>query len=162
MDTQSHRPDDLNELERRLSSWQPAADGLDSDAVLFAAGRASARPGSARLVWPALTGLLSVLCVVLGLWLTSERDARLALARQLQEHHSAPVNEPSTAPAADVVPAESDEPAPDSYFVSHRALEQGLDAWPPPPIAHRGGSSAVAPASSAIYRVGRRDLLLEP
>jgi hypothetical protein len=157
----SHRTDDLNELERRLSSWQPAADCLDADAVLFAAGRASARPGPARLVWPALTGLLSVLCVALGLWLTAERDERLALARQLSERQSVPINGPTAVPAADVVPTESDEPAPDSYFVSHRALEQGLDAWPLPPIAYRG-SSAVAPASSAIYRVGRRDLLLEP
>jgi len=160
MDTNSHRPDDLKDLEQRLSSWQPAADGLDSDAMLFAAGRASARPGPARLAWPTLTGLLSVLCVVLGLWLTAERSERQALARQLREHQSVPVNEPPAAPAADVVPTESDEPAPDSYFVSHRALEKGLDAWPLPPIVHRG-STAVAPASSAIYRVGRRDLLLD-
>ncbi len=161
MDNHSHRPDDLNDLERRLSSWQPAADGLDPDAVLFAAGRASAQPGSVRLLWPALTGLLSVLCVVLGFWLAAERSERQTLARQLREHPSVPVNEPTAAPAADVAPAESDEPAPDSYFVSHRALEQGLDAWPLPPIVHKG-SNAVAPASSAIFRVGRRDLLLEP
>jgi hypothetical protein len=160
MDTHSHRPDDLKDLEQRLSSWRPAADGLDPDAMLFAAGRASARPGPARLVWPALTALLSVLSVVLGLWLTAERSERQALARQLREHQSVPVHEPPAAPVADVVPTESDEPAPDSYFVSHRALEQGLDAWPLPPIVHRG-SPAVAPASSAIYRVGRRDLLLD-
>ena len=161
METQPPRPEDVKGLERRLSTWQPSTEGLDADALLFAAGRASARPGPARLAWPALTGLLSVLSVVLGLWLTAERSERLALARQLHEHRAVPVDRTPASPAVDVVPSESEEPAPDSYFVSHRALEQGLDAWPLPPIAHRG-ASALAPASSAIFRVGRRDLLLDP
>jgi hypothetical protein len=161
MDIHSHRPEDLSDLERRLSSWQPAADGLNADAVLFAAGRASARPGSARVVWPALAGLQSALCVALGLWLAVERTERLALAHKLHEQGSIRVDKALSSPSADVAPTESDEPAPDSYFVTHRALEQGLDAWPLPPILHRG-SSAVAPASSAIFRVGRRELLLDP
>ena len=38
MDTHSRRPDEMNELERRLSTWQPTVAGLDPDALLFAAG----------------------------------------------------------------------------------------------------------------------------
>lgn len=69
MDTHANRPEDLNDLERRLAAWQPSRDGLDADAVLFAAGRASVQPRPARFVWPALTTLLTALIVVLGVWL---------------------------------------------------------------------------------------------
>jgi len=59
MDTNHPCPDgELNDLERRLSAWRPAAEGLDPDAVLFAAGRASVRPGPARFAWPALAACL--------------------------------------------------------------------------------------------------------
>lgn len=161
MDTHSHRPDDLKDLEQRLSSWQPAADGLDPDAMLFAAGRASAQPGSARLVWPALSGLLSMLCVVLGLWLTAERSERLALARQLREHRSVPVDKAPSSPAADVVPPETEEAAPDSYLASHRALEKGLDAWPVRAVVRAGSPRSPSPNPSILH-AGQRDALLDP
>ncbi len=59
MATDDYNADDLTDLERRLSSWEPTTEGLDSDALLFAAGRASARPGLGRFVWPALYGRAS-------------------------------------------------------------------------------------------------------
>jgi hypothetical protein len=43
-------------LEERLSRLTPAATGLDRDALLFAAGRASVRPPRH---WQVLTGLLA-------------------------------------------------------------------------------------------------------
>ena len=40
------QPDEMNNLENRLAAWQPGADGLAVDRMLYAAGRASAsRPG---------------------------------------------------------------------------------------------------------------------
>ena len=41
----------------RLAKFTPAAGGLDRDAVVFAAGRASVRHGP---VWPALAGALAL------------------------------------------------------------------------------------------------------
>ena len=66
MDAQSSSSDDVKGLERRLSEWRPAAAGLDADGVLFAAGRASVRPGWGRIAWPVLSGFLALLAAILG------------------------------------------------------------------------------------------------
>lgn len=164
MDTHSHRSEDLNELERRLSAWQPSAEGLDADAALFAAGRASMRPGPARFVWPALTALMTTLAVILGLGLASERSERLALARQLLDQPPAPVVKPSPLPASNTAPVESprlDEPPPDSYLASRRALENGLDAWPSRTVVHSGPPEH-ALTNPPILQLGQRDTLLDP
>jgi hypothetical protein len=164
MATHSHHPEDVNELERRLSSWQPSRDGLDADAVLFAAGRASVRPGPARFVWPALTVLLTALAAALGLGLTTERSERLVLAQRLREHPPAPAVNPSPPPAAHAAPAESlaaDEPAPESYLASRRALEKGLDAWPSRVVV-RSGPEDPSLTNPPVLTPGQRDALLEP
>jgi hypothetical protein len=169
MDTNSDRPEDLNALERRLSAWQPNREGLDTDAMLFAAGRASMRPGPARFAWPVLTALLTGVSVVLGLWLANERDERLILAAQLQLHQYAPSVNPAPPPSAGSTPGEvlaeqtshSDELSPDSYLASRRALEEGLDAWPSR-IEVRGGPPDPSPIDPPILRLGQRNALLEP
>lgn len=163
MDPHSHHPEDLNELEQCLSAWQPDRRGLDADAVLFAAGRASVRSGPARFAWPAVTALLTALAVVLGLSLMTERRERQALATRLQERPPAPVVPPS-APSAVPVPEESpatSEPPPDSLLTSRRALDQGLDAWPSQAVAHGGPPVHSAP-NPPILSLGQRDALLEP
>ena len=157
MDTHPHHPDDLSELERRLASCQPTTDGLDADAMLFAAGRASVRPGPARFAWPALAACLAGLAVVLGTWLAAERGERLALAQRLQQV-PAPAPAPSSSPA---VPAESskpDEPSPNSLLAAHRALEQGLDGWPAQSVA-RGDSADPPSPAVPVLQVGRPDRL---
>jgi len=144
MDTHPPRPGDLNDLERRLAAWRPSAAGLDADAMLFAAGRASARRG--RLVWPAVSACAALLAAALGVWLAAERAERLALAQQIR--HQAPAPAPPSAPAAGE-PQTAEAPAPDSYLAISRALEQDPDAWatktpakagpppgPPPPVPH--------------------------
>lgn len=164
MDTNTNRPEDLNALERRLSAWQPSHEGLDADAVLFAAGRASVRSGAARFAWPALTILLTVLSGNLGLWLRAERNERMDLAQRLGERPPAFIVQPSPPPVAHPAPAESpssDELPPDSYLASRRALEKGLDAWPSRMEA-RGGSPHPSLMEPPILRLGQRDALLEP
>jgi hypothetical protein len=159
MDTHSDRQDDLSPLERRLSGWQPASAGLDADAMLFAAGRAAARPGASRFVWPALTGILSVLVVALSAWLAVERSERLSLAEQLRSQ--APVLSPSLVPpVSPTEPTSDDTGMYDSYLSSRRALNDGLEAWPPQPAGKTG--LANVPASNPVYQVGHRDILLEP
>jgi len=49
-------------LIKRLSQFTPDGSGLDRDGLLFAAGRASARPSRC---WPALAGMLAVSQVVI-------------------------------------------------------------------------------------------------
>jgi hypothetical protein len=147
----------MNDLERRLSGWVPARAGLDADAMLFAAGRASARRGASRFVWPALTGLLCVAVAVLGVWLAVERGERLALAQQLAQQVPAPL---PSAPAVPIEPVSNDAAMPDSYFRSRQALQHGLDAWPPESEGPTGsGESAV---STPVLQVGHRDTLLNP
>jgi hypothetical protein len=150
MDTHS---DDLSELERRLAACAPSSAGLDADAMLFAAGRAAARPRAARFVWPGLTVCLAALATFLGLWLAVERSERLSLVEQLQQ----PATAPSTAPVTPE-PATSDELEPNSVLASRKALEKGLDAWPPAPMP-RTDSLAPQPADTPIFRVGRADNL---
>jgi hypothetical protein len=149
MDTQP-RPDDLTDLERHLAGCAPSADGLDADAMLFAAGRASARRG--RLAWPALTACLAVLSVVLGVWLAAERAERKELAQRLQR--PAPMQTPPPEGAAPPAPAPepptADQPPGGSVLASHQALEQGLDAWPPAALSAGDAPSPERP----VLRVG--------
>src|SRR5579871_3785110 len=116
-------PNDLTDLERRLATWQPAADGLDTDRLLFAAGRASVR---GRFAWPVLAGCLAVAAAGLGTWGAGERTERQALARLILERAS-------VAPAPAGSESSPEPPAPYSVLASHRVLDGGLDDWPASP-----------------------------
>jgi hypothetical protein len=155
MDTHPDRPDNLSDLERRLASCAPSAAGLDADAMLFAAGRASARPGPARFVWPVLAAGLAGLAAVLGAGLAHERGERLALAQRLQQM-PAPAPAPPSSSAAPSEPSTAEEPPPNSLLASHKALEQGLDAWPAQPVARADATDSPA---SHVLQVGRPDRL---
>lgn len=164
MDSHSHHPEDLNALERRLSAWRPSPTGLDTDAMLFAAGRASALPGPTRFAWPALTAMLTGIVVFLGLGWVSERNERQALAKQIREHPSTPRPAPSPSPAANAAAEESpvfDEPPQDSYLASRRALEKGMDAWPIHVVVH-AESPEPSNTNPPIWHLGQRDALLDP
>jgi hypothetical protein len=129
--------------------------------MLFAAGHAAGRPGRARFVWPALTGLLALVAVFLGAWLGVERNERLLLTRQLQElqvQMHAPV--PPLPPAAVPTLPSVDERTDNSLLGSHRALEHGLDAWPAQSVV--GTNSPDPPGDTTILQVGHRDALLDP
>jgi hypothetical protein len=119
--------DELNELARRLSSYSPATAGLDADAALFAAGRAFALRGPAQVVWWGLTASLTALVVVLGGFLTYERNERFVLAQKLRQIP------PGVAPnqRAPVDPSPADDPGWTPVLIDvHQALEQGRDPWP--------------------------------
>jgi hypothetical protein len=145
MDT---HPDNLSELERRLAACGPATAGLDADAMLFAAGRASVRPGRMRFIWPSVSAGLAVLAAALGVWLAAERSERLLLAEHLRRPAPAP-----SLPSAPPQPHTADEPAPNSLLSAHRALEKGLDAWPP--LATPDLPPGPPPADPPVLRVGR-------
>src|SRR5713226_4058012 len=122
MDANFSNPDDLNEMEQRLAAWSPAKDGLDPDAMLFAAGRASARHSKTWLAWPIASGCLTIVAAALGAWLAVERSERLAI---LQEIH---------AQLAELAPVPGDTPAPESlaatsYLVLRREWEQQPGDW---------------------------------
>jgi len=131
--------------------------------MLFAAGRASARSGPARFVWPALTLGLTTVALVLGVWLATERAKRLELAQQLRQTLPPPLPNPSPSASPGDVPTEhatEQEPAPNSLLAGHRALEQGLDAWPPQAVAR--AETPGPPTDAPVLKVGWRDNLLDP
>jgi hypothetical protein len=159
MHTHSDFPDDLSELERRLSAWQPSSEGLDADAMLFAAGRAAGPPHRVRFVWPALTGFLAVLALAFGVWATTERAERLALDQRLRQLSAAP-SEPVSSPSVPDDPPRTDEPTADAWLTARRALEDGLEAWPPRPIDTPATADPII--TVPVLMVGQRDALLDP
>ena len=126
MDANVSNPDDLNELEQRLTNWKPAPEGLNPDAMLFAAGRASVRNGPMRLAWPVVSGGLAVVAIFLGLRLSAERAERLAL---LQELDIRLAEIPSVLPSATPTPLQETR-APNAYIVLRREWEQRPGEWP--------------------------------
>lgn len=157
MDANNLRPEDeLNRLERRLASWRPADAGPNADAVLFAAGRASARTGV--VAWTVAVGVLVVVAVALGAWAGVERSGRLELARQLRERPTLPAVVPTPADR----PSPEEPPSHEGYLTARRiVLERGVDAWVA--LARSGDSnSALEQPEPTTFRTGRRDRLLKP
>jgi hypothetical protein len=146
MENQGSRPEDVSDLERRLSDWKPDTDGLDLDSMLFAAGRAAARSGTGRLLWPAIVGCLTLLTATLGVLLVSERTERLLLARQMTPGalqvagYVAPV-EPST--------SQENELPPHSLLAFQQALQKGLETWLEQDVP--GTALAQSPPGPAIH-----------
>jgi len=145
MDT---HPDDLTDMERRLAAWQPAADGLDADCLMFAAGRASVR---GRVAWPVLAACLALLAAGLGAWGVAERHERQALAQLIRGPYA-----PAPAPLTSEPPSSPEPPSPYSVLASHRVLERGLDAWPGPAL----GPQSPPEAERSILRARQIDALL--
>jgi hypothetical protein len=114
-------------VERRLAGWRPGSTGLDADAMLFTAGLEAGRRGRARLIGPALCGLLTAVSLGLGTWGWNEHTERLALVSRLREGTPAPRAEAPTAVAAR---SESEyTPSPDGYFSLRRRVERDPDRW---------------------------------
>lgn len=114
--------DDLTPLERQLAACRPSAAGLDPDAMLFEAGRASARRRS--LVWPAVAAGFAGLSLALSAGLMTERSERFSLAERLVR-----VTAVAEAPRRAVEPLA--DLAPDSYLAARRAIDRDVDAWQP-------------------------------
>lgn len=80
----------------RLSRFTPDAGRVDRDALLFATGRASARPNR---VWIALVGALAA-TQALSLVLSLPQPAPPGVGSPIQVAHTAPVaSEPSALPS---------------------------------------------------------------
>jgi hypothetical protein len=95
---------------------------------MFLAGRASARSGRGRWLWPAVSAGLALTAVALGIGLAHERAARLELALRLRDAA------PAVAPVRESEPRPAESPPtqapPASYLVARRALTEDLDSWP--------------------------------
>jgi hypothetical protein len=114
-------PDDLTALERQLAACQPAATGLDTDAMLFAAGQGAAR--RPQIIWPTIAFGLTILSAALGAGMIHERSERLALAVRL-DRQSTIVAETPAAPVAPLPP-----PGPNSYLAIHQSMAHDADGW---------------------------------
>jgi hypothetical protein len=105
----------LTDLERRLARWQPQSTGLDAEAMLFAAGRASVRQSPARFAWPAVAACLAIGTGILSVQLFHQRAAhRTILARMIETTMPVVSDQPPELPA-------------NSYLLVRRALERDPD-----------------------------------
>ncbi|HEV3259386.1 MAG TPA: hypothetical protein VG013_21145 [Gemmataceae bacterium] len=160
MDTHAPCSDgDLNDVERRLAAWRPSADGLHSDAMLFAAGRASARADRGRFVWPVMSACTALLAAALGVWVGAERAERLALAQQIRQQPPAPA---PTALASAAEPQTADPPAPNSYLANLRALERDPEAWAANDVVKAGPLPGPPSPGHRILQAWRPGETLEP
>ena len=121
------QPDDLNELESRLASWQPSAHRLESDRMLFAAGQAAAAKNTACLAWQAVSGALALLTIVLGIQLSMEHE----------RHMAQQIPKPAASESAVDQVAVAEPLSPDSFLMMRRAMADGAGDLPstaPSPI----------------------------
>jgi hypothetical protein len=128
-----HEPSELNDpLAEKLGRLTPDTTGLDRDALLFQAGRASAHP---RRVWPALAGLLAM----------SQAATLLFFLTRPPEPARTVVVAP--APETPALREESDRPASDEprEWTYRRAIQSGnIDDLPKqPPIENAVAASEV-------------------
>jgi hypothetical protein len=145
MDTPSpRREDDLSDIERRLSGWQPATDQLHADAMLFAAGRAAARRSPAAFIWPAACVFLALQAAALGVWGLTEHAGREELASRLRQAPEA------RKPAADEPSGPSYQPSSGDYLSMRHALEQDSSDWLSSPAAAGPLAFGAPPARSDI------------
>jgi hypothetical protein len=104
-------------IEERLGRLTPAASGLDRTALIFAAGRASARPNRP---WQALAGVLAALQV-------------LTLVLLWPHPVAAPNSGPGPIPPmADVGPTPHPAAEPSSLLVQRNLAIQSEGNWPLP------------------------------
>jgi hypothetical protein len=157
MDPHSPNSDDLSEIERRLSVWRPNAEGLNREAMLYAAGLAAGKAGRGRLLWPALCSLLAVIAVALGAWGFNERSECQFLIGRLHERTPPSAATPTNALVA--APQSASATSPDSYLNLRRQLEQDPGRW----LASRESTAPTAlgpaPPEPAILRASQLEAL---
>jgi hypothetical protein len=156
-DTPRHE-DDMSDLASRLGSWRPTADGLDADAMLFAAGLAAGRRGRGVVVVSVLCGFLAILAVGFGVWGLNERAERQSLASRLRDR----IPDSSAYPVsnADLASQQPYRPAQDDYLHLYRQLEEDANGS----LASRqpaGPRSLGPPPQPAILTPRQRDRLLD-
>lgn len=126
----------LGELETALARLTPSGGGLDRDALLFRAGKASAR--QRRWPWQAATGALALLAASLG--------AVLVLRPQPERvREIVVVHVPVQAPVADQPPESPRDPRPGPSAVfeeptsaptDYLRLRQQVVRWGPDVLPH--------------------------
>lgn len=129
-----HEPSEMNDaLAEKLGRFTPDTTGLDRDALLFHAGRASAQP---RQIWPALAGMLVLSqAATLLFFLTQSPEPVRTIVVAPAPHEPARKEDPFDKPA-------SDEPREWSY---RRAIQSGnIDDLPmQPPIENAVAANKV-------------------
>jgi hypothetical protein len=161
MDTNPFPPDDsLNEVAQRLSSWLPAIGNLDTERLLFAAGRASVEARRARYIWPTVSACLALLALFFGVWWSSERTERLELAKKFQDQQPAPSLLPPESYRNE--PPTGDSLARDAYLSVRRQLEKDLDNFLASAVSVPAQSQDPLPLNPPVLQVWQLGGLLDP
>lgn len=149
----------MSNFERRLAGWNPGVDGLDADAMLFAAGLAAARTGRGKLVAPIMCMFLAAVAAAICFWALIERSERLDLVSRLRERdRGADASQPPpTVARSEKLPKLS----PFAYFNMRRRMEQEAERSR---IAVQPGSPQTVPlppAESAVFKARQSFRLLD-
>jgi hypothetical protein len=119
-------------LAERLSRFTPDAGALDRDALLFAAGRASARPGRR---WKALAGALaaSQLLTLALLWPHTPAGPSVVPAAAVQTTEPPPPSDPSSwsSPRDRIFVGDQPTPAGGDSFVPDESPLRAFGSPPP-------------------------------
>ena len=121
---------ELTDLERRLTRWQPTAAGLNRDRVMYESGRAAARADVKASAALFATAAVVIVSAVLGTMLVRERAARNALEGQIARLGPPPgrITTPIEPPDSHFVLR---APEPESYLaLTHRGRTDQLDDVP--------------------------------
>ena len=89
----------------KLTRFSPSPGGLDRDAILFAAGRASSR---SRRLWPAIAGVLAVTQAITLAQLLASRPPQAAPVQNGNSLPPAPAIEPPDSMRDNILQVRSD------------------------------------------------------
>jgi hypothetical protein len=155
----SRNSKELNDMERLLSGLRPCQDGLDADAMLFAAGLAAGRQAKGKVLLSTMCGLLAVATAGLALWGLAQRKELIQLARHQQER----MDDFRT-----IAVQRKSEPAPSIYepsFDDYLSLRRAMEADPDSFVAlHPAGNlrpGELPPPEAEILKTGQRGNILD-
>lgn len=145
----------LDDFERQLAALQPAAAGLDRDAMLYAAGRAAAASdlsrqhgGQMHRVALALAASVVIAASFAGLWW---REVRRPVPVIVQQTPAAPTRAADSAlppTSVEITPAAAVALPANSYLhLRQLALREGIDALPD---RHPHGRTFAPPTARAF------------
>ena len=155
----SRNSKELNDMERLLSGLRPCQDGLDADAMLFAAGLAAGRQAKGKVLLSTVCGLLAVATAGLALWGLAQRQELIQLARHQQERVGdfrifAGQRKPEQAPSVY-------EPSVDDYLSLRRAMEADPNDFVALSPAGNLRPGELPPPETEILNTGMRGNILD-
>jgi len=142
-------------------NWRPDTEGLNRDAVLFAAGLAAAKGQRGRLFWPAVSTAFAMAVVALGVWALNEhRDCQLLLGELQILHEREPFSSSLSTNALAAAHQTAATVSPNSYFSLRKQLEKNPSQWLASQAPIGPAPLGTGPPEPSILRASQYEALL--